>query len=66
MGPTLYLPGTHTEEGHTAFYGGDLERGRDMSGFRTPPVNTEYLKTRPVVLGTLKAGDLALYNQQVF
>jgi len=65
MGPTLYLPGTHTKEAHTAFYGGDLQGGRDTSGLRSPPICTEFLKSRKVVVGMLKAGDLALYNQQV-
>merc|ERR1719291_415542 len=65
MGPTIYLPGTHTQEAHTAFFGGDIERGRDLHGFRKPPVPEEFLRSRQVALGTLKAGDLALYNQQM-
>ena len=65
MGPTVYLPGTHTKESHVAFYGGDLQGGRDMSGLRPPPLCGDFLSSREVVLGTLKAGDLALYNQQV-
>lgn len=65
MGPTLFLPGTHTAEAHTAFYSGDLARGRDTSGLRAPPVPEEFLKSRPVKLSLLKAGDCALYNQQV-
>ena len=28
MGPTIYLPGTHTREAHTAFFGGDLHDAR--------------------------------------
>jgi hypothetical protein len=54
MGPTVYLPGTHTAEEHTAFYGGDLERGRDLTGQRTNPVPEEYLRSKPVKLGLLK------------
>lgn len=65
MGPTYYLPGTHTKQTHTEFYGGDLERGRDMSGVRTPPICEDFLRSREVRYGLLKAGDLALYNQQV-
>eukprot|EP00310_Coccolithus_braarudii_P001358 CAMPEP_0183359104 /NCGR_PEP_ID=MMETSP0164_2-20130417/51216_1 /TAXON_ID=221442 /ORGANISM="Coccolithus pelagicus ssp braarudi, Strain PLY182g" /LENGTH=405 /DNA_ID=CAMNT_0025533147 /DNA_START=141 /DNA_END=1358 /DNA_ORIENTATION=+ len=65
MGPTLYLPGTHTKEQHTIFYGGNLAVGRDPVGTRTNPVNEEYLASRPVKFGLLKKGDVALYNQQV-
>lgn len=65
MGPTVYLPGTHTHECHSSFYGGDLERGKDQTGWRQAPIAEAFLQTRPVVLGTLKAGDVALYNQQV-
>lgn len=65
MGPTVYLPGTHTKECHASFYGGDIDRGKDRNGFRTAPIPQEFLRSRPVVLGTLKAGDVALYNQQV-
>ena len=64
MGPTVYLPGTHTEEAHTAFYGGDISIGRDTSGMRTPPICEDFLRAQPVKLGLLKAGDCALYNQQ--
>jgi ectoine hydroxylase-related dioxygenase (phytanoyl-CoA dioxygenase family) len=63
MGPTVYLPGTHTEACHTSFYGGDLGRGKLKTV--SPPIAEAFLRSRPVVLGTLKAGDVALYNQQV-
>ena len=52
-------------QAHTEFYGGDLALGRDRSGLRTPPIPEGFLRSRDVVIGTLKAGDLALYNQQV-
>ena len=65
MGPTVYLPGTHTKEEHTAFYGGDLDRGRDTTGQRQSPIAEEYLASKEVKLGLLKKGDVALYNQQV-
>ena len=65
MGPTVYLPGTHTAEEHTAFYGGNLERGRDVTGQRQAPVAEDYLKSKTVKLGLLSKGDCALYNQQV-
>lgn len=64
MGPTVYLPGTHTKEEHTAFYGGDLTQGRDTTGQRNP-IQEEYLKSKTVKLGLLKKGDCAIYNQQV-
>lgn len=65
MGPTVYLPGTHTKEEHTAFYGGDLQRGLDTTGQRTTPIAEGYLRGKTVKLGLLKKGDAALYNQQV-
>jgi len=65
MGPTVYLPGTHSKAEHTIFYGGDLSRGTDANGQRTNPVNEEYLGSKTVKLGLLKKGDVALYNQQV-
>ena len=61
MGPTVFLPGTHTEDAHALFFGGELQQG----GSLPPPIPTEFLKSRKVVLGTLKAGDIAMYNQQV-
>ena len=64
MGPTVYLPGTQTEECHKTFFGGDLAIAHDPCGVRRPPVPEEFLKSRPVKLGLLKAGDCALYNQQ--
>lgn len=64
MGPTVYLPGTHTKSEHTLFYGGDLERGQDRSGQRSPPIQEAYLASKSVKLGLLKKGDVALYNQQ--
>lgn len=65
MGPTIFLPGTHTKEAHTAFYGGFLEAGRDKMGLRIPPIPEDFLRSCPVRLSTLRAGDVALYNQQV-
>jgi ectoine hydroxylase-related dioxygenase (phytanoyl-CoA dioxygenase family) len=65
MGPTIFLPGTHTKEAHTAFYGGSLEAGRDKMGLRIPPIPEAFLRSCPVRLSTLRAGDVALYNQQV-
>jgi len=65
MGPTVYLPGTHTKEEHTAFYGGNLALGRDTTGARTNAIPEAYLQSKPVKLGLLKKGDCALYNQQV-
>ena len=63
-GTTVYLPGTQTEECHKTFFGGDLAIAHDPRGVRRPPVPEEFLKSRPVKLGLLKAGDCALYNQQ--
>lgn len=65
MGPTIYLPGTHTKAAHSDFYGGDLVAAAENSGLRQAPVATEFLRERPVALGLLKKGDLACYNQQV-
>ena len=65
MGPTIYLPGTHTKEEHTAFYGGNLDVGRDHTGHRTNRINEDYIASKPVRLGLLSKGDVALYNQQV-
>ena len=60
MGPTVYLPGTHSKEGHDAFYAGaeSGERGSTAG-------NKEYLRAQPVVRGVLRKGDCAVYNQQV-
>ena len=55
----------HTKAEHTAFYGGDIEVGRDQTGHRTNAINEEYIASRPVRLGLLQKGDVALYNQQV-
>lgn len=60
MGPTVYLPGTHTKEAHDAFYAGSLSEERGSTAG-----NEEYLRAQPVVRGLLKKGDCAVYNQQV-
>ncbi|EOD05302.1 hypothetical protein EMIHUDRAFT_198946 [Emiliania huxleyi CCMP1516] len=49
-------------DAHTSFFGGDLSLGN--AGVRRPPIPEEFLRSREVKLGLLKAGDLALYNQQ--
>ncbi|KAL1503104.1 hypothetical protein AB1Y20_011167 [Prymnesium parvum] len=69
MGPTFYLPETHTKEAHEAFYGGSLEAGRRLCGEGTlksnTPVNEEFLRGRVVQHALLKKGDCAVYNQCV-
>lgn len=62
MGPTIYLPGTHTKEGHDAFYAGE-EADSDERG--STAGNEDYMRAQPVVRGMLKKGDCAVYNQQV-
>ena len=63
MGPTLYLPGTHTREAHEAFYGGRMEahdaQSHQSAGLRNPPIATDFLAERKVTLGTLRAGECA-------
>ena len=56
MGPTLFLPGTHTKAAHAAFYGGDLIAARETNGVRTAPVAEAFLRSRPVALGLLNKG----------
>ncbi|KAL3920347.1 MAG: hypothetical protein SGPRY_005282 [Prymnesium sp.] len=68
MGPTLYLPGTHTKEAHAAFYG-SIEAGLHLCGEGTlksnTPVNEKFVSSRPVKHALLKKGDCAVYNQCV-
>ena len=66
MGPTVFLPRTHTREMQDAFYGAGALNAADRQGVRSnAPVDEAFLKSRPVKLGLLKKGDCALYNQCV-
>eukprot|EP00746_Dinoflagellata_sp_MGD_P024212 gnl/MRDRNA2_/MRDRNA2_156774_c0_seq1.p1 gnl/MRDRNA2_/MRDRNA2_156774_c0~~gnl/MRDRNA2_/MRDRNA2_156774_c0_seq1.p1 ORF type:complete len:332 (-),score=58.33 gnl/MRDRNA2_/MRDRNA2_156774_c0_seq1:522-1484(-) len=49
MGPTLLLPRTHTESAYSTFVGSEKERHR-------------LLQQVPLVAGTLKAGDVAVFD----
>lgn len=66
MGPTLYLPGTHTAQAHAAFYGTALGHSAARHGLRQqPPVPEPFLRGARVAHGTLRMGDAALYDQTV-
>lgn len=60
MGPTTWLPGTHTTEAHGLFQdesvgsGGDGESPKD-----------QLLRTRPAVLGTLPAGSCGMFDSRL-
>jgi Phytanoyl-CoA dioxygenase (PhyH) len=59
MGPTVYLPGTHTKEAHKQFFSGD------DGGGGTPSPKDALLEANPKVLGLLRRGDCSLYDSRV-
>jgi Phytanoyl-CoA dioxygenase (PhyH) len=62
MGPTVYLPGTHTKEAHKQFFSGDGDGG---GGDGTPSPKDALLEANPKVLGLLGRGDCSLYDSRV-
>lgn len=58
MGPTIWLPGTHTAEAHEAF--ADSVSG--LSGGETR--KDELIRTRKAVLGTLPKGSCAIFDSR--
>ena len=52
MGPTIFLPGSHTEEAHAAYLTGADEK-------------TRLLRTGPVTRGLLRRGDATLYDSRL-
>jgi hypothetical protein len=76
MGPTLYLPGTHTAEAHARFFDAAPSAGAAAAGFggsdgddssQMVPASPkeELLSSRPKVRALLRAGDCALYDSRV-
>ncbi|KAL7471777.1 hypothetical protein ACHAXS_012230 [Conticribra weissflogii] len=51
MGPTLWMPGTHSKEAHDAFGDGS--------------VKDDFLRNQTAVAGTLKKGDCAVFDSRV-
>ena len=43
MGPTVFLPGTHTEDAHAVFFGGEIQQG----GYLPPPTIPHHLPSSP-------------------
>mmetsp|Transcript_46632 Transcript_46632/g.87009 ORF Transcript_46632/g.87009 Transcript_46632/m.87009 type:complete len:378 (+) Transcript_46632:45-1178(+) len=54
LGPTVFLPRTHTAAAHETF-------GQDNPAFRD-----EQLRTTPSVCGLLKKGDVAVFDSRLF
>jgi ectoine hydroxylase-related dioxygenase (phytanoyl-CoA dioxygenase family) len=54
MGPTMWLPRTHTKEAHDAF--------KDSS---TGGTKDELIKTKPAVLGTLRKGSCGIFDSRL-
>eukprot|EP00747_Dinoflagellata_sp_TGD_P018440 gnl/TRDRNA2_/TRDRNA2_126491_c1_seq1.p1 gnl/TRDRNA2_/TRDRNA2_126491_c1~~gnl/TRDRNA2_/TRDRNA2_126491_c1_seq1.p1 ORF type:complete len:412 (+),score=69.85 gnl/TRDRNA2_/TRDRNA2_126491_c1_seq1:100-1236(+) len=58
MGPTLYIPGTHTEKAHSEFF-------QPSSQGEMPATKAALLRRTPFVISTLGAGDCAVYDSRV-
>jgi Phytanoyl-CoA dioxygenase (PhyH) len=58
MGPTVYLPGTHTTEAHRQFFSTDDGDGDNNT-------KDSLLESNPKVLGLLNEGDCSLYDSRV-
>ncbi len=58
MGPTTWLPGTHTAEAHEAFMDTNVDSGTGES-------RKDYLiRNKPAVLGTLSKGSCAIFDSR--
>ena len=60
MGPTLWMPGTHTLEYHEQF---QQEQAQSSESLLSP--KDQLLKTQPVKLGALPRGGCAVYDSRV-
>jgi Phytanoyl-CoA dioxygenase (PhyH) len=58
MGPTVYLPGTHTTKAHRQFFSTDDDDGDNNT-------KDSLLESNPKVLGLLNEGDCSLYDSRV-
>lgn len=56
MGPTIFLPATHTAEAHAAFASEGESGGREMAGL---------LGSRPSWRGAVGAGDATIYDSRL-
>ena len=67
MGPTLFLPRTHTAEAHTALYGegGDADGSGAASGGAGGGARASLLRQSRRVLGLVPAGGGALFDQRL-
>eukprot|EP00747_Dinoflagellata_sp_TGD_P216450 gnl/TRDRNA2_/TRDRNA2_88996_c0_seq1.p1 gnl/TRDRNA2_/TRDRNA2_88996_c0~~gnl/TRDRNA2_/TRDRNA2_88996_c0_seq1.p1 ORF type:complete len:264 (-),score=49.36 gnl/TRDRNA2_/TRDRNA2_88996_c0_seq1:265-1056(-) len=52
MGPTLFMPGTHTETAQDQFIGSEIDR-------------QEVLQQAPLVVSTLRKGDVAVFDSRL-
>lgn len=59
MGPTTWLPGTHTNDAHQAFM--DSEVAKDGA---SESRKDALIKNHPAVLGTLKKGSCAIFDSR--
>jgi ectoine hydroxylase-related dioxygenase (phytanoyl-CoA dioxygenase family) len=56
MGPTTWLPGTHTAEAHEAFMDSDSSTGESRKD--------DLIRNKPAVLGTLSKGSCAIFDSR--
>ena len=56
MGPTTWLPGTHTAEAHEAFLDTDSSSGESRKD--------HLIRNKPAVLGTLSKGSCAIFDSR--
>lgn len=62
MGPTMWLPRTHTQESHIKFQNSMVGSG-SRDGDESP--KDTLLKTQPAVLGLLRKGDCVIFDSRV-
>jgi len=62
MGPTLWMPNTHTLDVHTAF---QQEEQSSSNNNESLSPKDQLLKTKPHVLGTLPAGSCGIFDSRL-
>ena len=66
MGPTVYLPRTHTAVAHAAFAQEQVPSGVDTVGNQQLSPKDELLRDTPSVVGTLKKGYVQFASLELF
>lgn len=65
MGPTIYLPGTHREETHAAFFADGAAADHDGGEDGMVAAKAKLLVSTPRQLGLMSAGEVTIFDQRL-